>query len=288
MAVRYDFLISDLLFRVESEKQVQIPEYFRPFRTESPLSREPDFLLQICFESTHTASDGDVRKLHGDITKNDCQNMVIYHNAKGEEIIRQTYAGRGYPCRLFIFRVFEKAFREKGNWLVYLPLTEYLLDHGRIMLHASAVVYQGKAYLFSAPSGGGKSTHADLWEKHYGAEILNGDKVIIAPGNNPAMAYGGPVAGSSGIYRNLSAPIAGIFLVKKAPHNRVTAVTPRNAVLALYSEVIKSASDEQFNAAVLDLTVDLVKQTPVFALECLPERGAVECILQHMEGMTTP
>lgn len=153
------------------------------------------------------------------------------------------------------------------------------------MLHASAVVYQGKAYLFTAPSGGGKSTHADLWVKHYHAVLLNGDKVIIDPKACPATAYGGPVAGSSRIYRKLSAPIAGIFLVEKAPHNRVTPVTPRESVLALYAAMVKNGTDDRFNTDVLDLTIDLVKQIPVFTLECTPEKSAVDCILQQIEGM---
>lgn len=285
MAVRYDFLLSDLLFRVESEIKLQIPEYFRPFQMDNTLPCKPDILLQIAFETTLTASDGDVRKLSDKVPKYNCKNLVIYHNSKGEEIVRQEYAGRGKPCRLFISRSFEEYFCNHGNWLIYLPLEEILLTHGRMILHASAVIYHGKAYLFSAPSGGGKSTHADLWEKYYNAVILNGDKVILYPGNDAVLAYGGPIAGSSQIYRNLSAPVAGIFLVRKAPYNRVTPVTPRKAVLALYAESVKSSSNEHNNAAVLDLTMDLVKQIPVFTLECLPDKGAVECILQKLEGM---
>ena len=37
-----------------------------------------------------------------------------------------------------------------------------LLKHQGFMIHASAVEKEGKAYLFSAPSGTGKSTHAQL------------------------------------------------------------------------------------------------------------------------------
>ena len=41
----------------------------------------------------------------------------------------------------------------------------HLVDFGGIMLHSSAVAYKGEAYLFSANSGTGKSTHTSLWLK---------------------------------------------------------------------------------------------------------------------------
>ena len=45
-----------------------------------------------------------------------------------------------------------------------------------MMLHSSCVVYNNRAYLFSAPSGTGKSTHTQLWLKRFpGSYILNDD-----------------------------------------------------------------------------------------------------------------
>lgn len=57
-----------------------------------------------------------------------------------------------------------------------------ILDYGGIMIHASAVAVDGKAYLFSAPCGTGKSTHTKQWQKYFGAEravIINDDKPVL-------------------------------------------------------------------------------------------------------------
>ena len=43
-----------------------------------------------------------------------------------------------------------------------------LLSHNGLMLHSSAVVMDGFAYLFSAPCGTGKSTHTNLWREAFG------------------------------------------------------------------------------------------------------------------------
>ena len=56
-----------------------------------------------------------------------------------------------------------------------------LLLHKGLMLHASAVVMDGYAYLFSAPCGTGKSTHTDMWKAAFGDAVvmLNDDKPAL-------------------------------------------------------------------------------------------------------------
>ena len=160
-----------------------------------------------------------------------------------------------------------------------------MLSFDRFFFHASAVIYQGKAYLFSAPSGGGKSTHADLWQQHFGAKLLNGDKVLIEVRDGQCIAHGSPVAGSSGIYEQDSAPIAAVYLLKKEKENRVIPIPMRSALMALYSEAIKDRKDPAFNTKLLDLIEKMLTCVPVHTLACLPEKSAVECVLQKEEGM---
>lgn len=263
--VFYDFKVSDLYFRVVSFRELTIPENFRPFRWEG--AEDPDWLMQIRF---------------GTPPKEDRAGERISWN--GDEFIyRLEPQNPGQPYELYIPDGFADDFCRQGNWLLYLALERILLPFDRIILHASAVVHQGKAYLFSAPSGGGKSTHANLWHAHYGAKLLNGDKVVIHVQNGGCIAYGSPVAGSSGIYENLGAPVAGLFVLQKAPYDRVAPMTKRAALLALYSETIKSTSDGAFNTRLLDLLEQLLSSVPVQSLECLPEKSAVDCILSHLE-----
>lgn len=212
-------------------------------------------------------------------------NSVKFELGNGECIVRQDPSGRGSPCRIFIPPSFADTFCENGNWLLYMGIDRLMLPYDRFFLHASAVIYQGKAYLFSARSGGGKSTHAALWQRHFGAKLLNGDKVLIEVRDGQCMAYGSPVAGSSGIYEQEGAPIAAIYLLTKEKYNRITPLSPRNAILSLYSEAIKSWKDMTFNSRLLDLIEKLQRQVPLRTLACLPDKSAVECVLQNEEGM---
>ena len=69
-----------------------------------------------------------------------------------------------------------------------------LLRHNGILLHASCVVVDGVAYAFSANSGVGKSTHTQLWLKHFGdrAYMLNDDKPAIRCIDGVICACGTP------------------------------------------------------------------------------------------------
>lgn len=271
MECSYDFLIADLLMRVQSPKKLQIPDNFQPFLVTSRLDRKADILLEIDFRLVEADS---------------LQPSEKFHWNNGEYIVCQEPAGRGAPCRLFLPPDFAEDFCRQGHWLNYIPMERLLLLHGRIMLHASAVIHQGRAFLFSAPSGGGKSTHAALWQDHFGAQILNGDKVVLYAKEKGLMACGSPVAGTSGIYVPKSIPLAAVFMLKKAGHNRVLPLSQKEAVLGLYSEAVKSARDAEFNSRLLDCILSMKEKTSIYSLECLPHKSAVECILKETEGVT--
>ncbi|MFR5584255.1 MAG: hypothetical protein ACLTLQ_10945 [[Clostridium] scindens] len=72
-------------------------------------------------------------------------------------------------------------------FLQALSFIENLFRKGGMMLHASAVEVDGKAYLFSADSGTGKSTHTKQWQNYFGKEralIINDDKPAIRKDKN--------------------------------------------------------------------------------------------------------
>ena len=90
-----------------------------------------------------------------------------------------------------------------------------LLKHQGFMIHASAVEKEGKAYLFSAPSGTGKSTHAQLWRQTFKGEpirIINDDKPAVCLQNGVFYACGTPFSGKTDKNENRKAPIQGLCI----------------------------------------------------------------------------
>ena len=152
-----------------------------------------------------------------------------------------------------------------------------LLKFDGLMLHASAVVVDGKAYLFSANSGTGKSTHTQLWLRKFGdrAYILNDDKPALRLHDGVWYAYGTPWSGKHDISVNTGVPVAGIAMVERAEENSIVPFGGTEAILSILRQVNRpqgTALREQL-LALLDR---LITQVPVWRLRCNMEPQAAE------------
>ena len=98
-----------------------------------------------------------------------------------------------------------------------------VLKFNGMRLHSSAVVVDNKAYLFSGPSGMGKSTHTQLWQTVFGekAQIINDDKPVLRRLDGKWYAYGTPWCGKDGINLNQKVPLAGICFLQQASDNKI-------------------------------------------------------------------
>jgi len=153
-----------------------------------------------------------------------------------------------------------------------------LLQHSGLLLHASLINYAGKAIAFAGPSGIGKSTQAELWHTHLGAEILNGDRAALRKNPDGWTAFGSPYAGTSGIYKNESAPLSAIILLRQAADNRLLRLQDTEAFQHLYPELTVHHWEPDFVAGATDLCLQLIAQTPVYLLECRPEKSAADLV----------
>ena len=153
-----------------------------------------------------------------------------------------------------------------------------LLTFGGFYLHSSAVVKDGKAYLFSGHSGAGKSTHTRLWLETFGGDtrIINDDKPALRCIDGTWIAYGTPFCGKDGINRNECAPLAGICFLKKAPHNRIRRMSPAEAMQRILGQTLHRLDDVQHLDALLGHLEALLTKIPVFELENLPESAAAQ------------
>ena len=109
-----------------------------------------------------------------------------------------------------------------------------LLRKDGIMLHASAVVVDHRAYLFSAPSGTGKSTHTQLWLKKFGprAYLLNDDKPALRRIDGTWYAFGTPWSGKCDLSVNRQVPVAGICFLQRGEENRISPLHGAQAVFS--------------------------------------------------------
>lgn len=164
-----------------------------------------------------------------------------------------------------------------------LCLEQLLLELDALMLHASFVRFEGRGILFSGPSGIGKSTQARLWETFRGAQTLNGDRAAICCADGQWRAYGLPLAGSSRIFRNESAPIGAIVVLRQAPRNHIRPMSPAEAIRALLPEFSIHRWDREFLDRALGFSTALLTAVPVYLLECTPDEKAVQLLHRTLE-----
>lgn len=154
----------------------------------------------------------------------------------------------------------------------YLGLAMYfakaLLDFEGIYLHASAIVLEGKAYLFSAPSGTGKSTHTEKWCRLFGATYLNDDKPVLRLIDGTWMAYGTPWSGKHDLSSPMGVALGGIVFVRRGQENSIRKLSSDEAVPRLMSQTLWRHKKPEDLEKQLVLTDKLLRQHPLWLLTC--------------------
>lgn len=153
-----------------------------------------------------------------------------------------------------------------------------------LMLHAAAIVYNQKAYLFVATPGTGKTTHICLWKQMLGdrVRILNGDKPFLRIKENQILVYGGPWRGKEGFGCNEACPLGGVYLLRRGQTNRVCKVSSGEKLEGLLDAILL-CEDHRTMLNVMAMLDTLCKNVPVNALYCNMETGAVDAVRRHIE-----
>ena len=147
---------------------------------------------------------------------------------------------------------------------------------GTLEMHASMTGNSGKAFLFLAKSGTGKSTHSSLWLEHIpGSELMKDDNPIVrAWPDGRVIAYGSPWSGKTPCYRNVEAPVGAFVRIRRSPENKITPLGTLEAYALLYSSSSGFKADKTI-ADGLHATLDqIVSTTPSYVLDCRPDEEA--------------
>lgn len=159
-----------------------------------------------------------------------------------------------------------------------------LLALGGMMLHSSAVVLDGRAYLFSAPSGTGKSTHTSLWLKKFGdrARILNDDKPALRVENGKTFVYGTPWSGKTDLNLNEKIPLQGICFLERGERNTIHSINSAEAVRLVLDQTIRPANADAMDA-MLSCVDKVVQNNKFFRMQCNMNIDAVNTSYSAMK-----
>ncbi len=186
-----------------------------------------------------------------------CQQDIVFELKKAEQ--ENERAG-------FLSWQYSDAYLE--TLAVYRKIAEIMPEYDTFLFHGSAIAVDGKAYIFTAKSGTGKSTHAMLWRKLMGdkAVMVNDDKPLVkVHKDGAATVYGTPWDGKHHLSHNMAVPLKAVCILKRAEENRIREISKSEALPMLIQQAYRPA-----NPASLAKTLTLLDRLRVqyYQLSC--------------------
>lgn len=162
---------------------------------------------------------------------------------------------------------------------VYRKICEQLVNDDIILVHSSVLMVDGKAVMFLAPSGTGKSTHAGIWRKVYGDRVtmINDDKPLVSIKKDDngmhVIAYGTPWCGKHGIENNTNAPVKAIFILNRSGTNYTKRLSEKEAFPYIYKQIYHP-NNEELMKKTLPLMLAFAHNVEIYELGCNMEEEA--------------
>ena len=153
-----------------------------------------------------------------------------------------------------------------------------------LQMHASLVRYCSRGIMFLGPSGIGKTTQAELWNKYRDALIINGDIVFVQETPEGFLGWGTPWHGSSPYCENTSVPLKAMVVLKQAPENSIRELTGFEKVSEVSNSVFYPQWLENGMELCLETLDHLLTDIPVYLLSCRPDEDAVRLTEQAIFG----
>lgn len=158
-----------------------------------------------------------------------------------------------------------------------------LLQEDALILHASYIEYKSRAILFCGPSGAGKSTQAALWEEHEGAELINGDRVLLKIKDGKWHAYGYPCCGSSAICKNETYPVQAIVMLEHGTENQMHTMSAGAKMRAFIAGSERYLWNDRELDKICSLAEQIIAEVPMWHFSCTPDQPAVDVLKTKLE-----
>jgi hypothetical protein len=148
-----------------------------------------------------------------------------------------------------------------------------------LIMHASGVVYQGRAYVFTGPSGAGKTTVYDILASNPALTMLHDEVIALSQKGDGFWAWNSPFRGRRLTNVRLGAPLGAIFYLKQAPGNTCVRLSNARAV-AILPETLRPIDFDiiEDKASFLNILFNLVERVPMYEFSFRPDFSFWQCI----------
>lgn len=277
-------IFGGVLFLIKTERAVIINEELFPFL--SNMQGDPDIIIEVSwnwknakFPETEPVGQDLIQNYY--VEKDIC--FCVTRAGKKGPIASTCYTPdfRKVICTLNTAPFLEPPERLESI-IRMLPMREIFQYFHTLFLHASQISYKGKGVLFAAPSGGGKSTQAKLWNKYRNAEIICSDRTLIRKRKDEWYTYGYPLDGSEPIRSNKITSLGCVVLLKTGTENFIQELTAGKAITLMMRQVVMDCWSGKARQKAMELIISLLEDIPVFLLVCTPDEYAVKTLEKEL------
>lgn len=158
-------------------------------------------------------------------------------------------------------------------------------DYDTVVFHGSVIAVDGQAYLFTARSGTGKSTHTRLWREYLGDRVVmvNDDKPMLRITDSGVTAYGTPYNGKHRLGTNTAAPLRAICILTRGDKNSIARIGKSDAYDMILQQVYRPKDPLQM-IKTLNLVDKLTEKVLLYKLACNMDISAAEVAYNAMKG----
>lgn len=232
--------------------------------------------VQTCFPET--------RQFCGDYLCDGTPEIALHITPEDIVLERETSARQDHSANRPL-REYSDTYLE--TLALYRKIADTLAEHQTLLMHGSAIAVDGMGYLFTAPSGTGKSTHTRLLRELLGnrAVMINDDKPLISLEEDGPRIHGTPWCGKHGLQTNCSIPLKAICILSQGTGNHIEPLSVNQAMPMLLQQIHRPRSVVGMHAVLASLDL-LLRTVRLYKLECTPEPQAAEisfaALSQHL------
>lgn len=239
------------------------------------------FHLESCwqkFEENADQINADIelyplgsRIINRDITYGKCKNAENIFLSNGSFVLIDEPFHHAYSS------TYDQ--RINSIFLAYLFST-HALKRQMLKFHCSVIAYQGQGILFLGPSGIGKTTQAELWQKYQDAIIINGDVGFVQRQKKQVVVWGTPWHGSSPYCENMCVPVVGIIVLKQGKENKLKKLNGFEMVSEVGKNVLYPTWIENGTEMTINILDQLLQRIPVYELTNKADKDSVLMVKQ--------
>lgn len=273
-------MIGGIRFRVDSDCEITVEKSLTPFLCVD--EEDCDVVVKIIctrekVEKPEAEKYGEDLLLEYYLQKD--QFWCLAKGSRGEYISKTVCDGSLKYLNCYLYWKHMESMNTLGSLLRLVPTCIILQRKGALFFHASQIEVSGKGILFTAPSGTGKTTQAKLWKKYRDAKVICNDRTLI----RKEKTYGYPVDGSEPVRSGKILPLGAIVLLEQGEKNFVRKLTPKEALLKLFAQLLLIAWDSEGKLTIIEQLTELLGKYPVYLLCCTPEESAVQCLEEQLK-----